>query len=326
MVLATCFPLNTGQSIPSVGLGTFQANVGNDRVTEAVRNALDVGYRHFDTAYQYGTEKHIGLAIRESGYSREEIFITSKLWNTWHEPKDVEEALDRSLRDLGTDYVDLYLMHFPHAYQIDREHNALRKADGSGRPEINFELSRNYQATWAAMEGLVRSGKARAIGLANFSITKMKRILSTCQIIPAVNQVELHPLLPQYDLVEFCRRHGILVVAHQPLGGEPVNNGREGHDKAASPLNNATITEAAKQCGITPAQVCLSWAVQRGVPVVPKTVTQARMVENSTLTTLPEDVFQKVSKVHLETGAIRFLNITEKIGFDIFDETEDQPL
>lgn len=176
------------------------------------------------------------------------------------------------------------------------------------------------------MEGLVRSGKARAIGLANFSITKTKRILSTCQITPAVNQVELHPLLPQHDLVEFCQRHGILVVAHQPLGGEPVNNGREGHNKAASPLNNATIVQVAKQCGITPAQVCLSWALQRGIPVVPKTVNQARMIENSTLNRLPEEMFQQVSKVYLETGSVRFLNITEKIGFDIFDETVDQPV
>lgn len=176
------------------------------------------------------------------------------------------------------------------------------------------------------MERLVDKGKARAIGLANFNITKTKRILSTCRILPAVNQVELHPLLPQNDLVEFCHSNGILVVAHQPLGGEQVNNGREGHDARSSPLNNPTIAQVARQCGMTPAQVCLSWAVQRGIPVVPKTVSQARMIENKTITRLPDELFQQVNKVHLGTGQVRFMKVTAKVGFDIFDETADQPV
>ncbi|KAL2275242.1 hypothetical protein FJTKL_02186 [Diaporthe vaccinii] len=172
MELPKSFPLNTGHQMPSVGLGTFQAIAGNDGVTEVVSKALAVGYQHFDTAFQYGTERHIGQAIRESSCPREEIFIISKLWNTWHKPEDVEEAMNRSLEALGTDYV-------PQAYQIDSEHNALRNADGSGRPIVDVELSRNYQTTWAALEGLVHNGKVRTIGLANFSITKTKRILST---------------------------------------------------------------------------------------------------------------------------------------------------
>lgn len=176
------------------------------------------------------------------------------------------------------------------------------------------------------MEELVRNGKARAIGLANFSITKTKRILSTCRILPAVNQVELHPLLPQDDLVEFCHRHGILVVAHQPLGGESVNNGREGHDIGSSPLNNPAIAQVARLCGMTPAKVCLSWAVQRGIPVVPKTTSQSRMIENSTITRLPDDLFEQVNKVHMKTGKVRFMNVTAKVGFDIFDETVDEPV
>lgn len=191
---------------------------------------------------------------------------------------------------------------------------------------MDVELSRNYQTTWAAMEGLVHNGKARAIGLANFSIIKTKRILSTCRIVPAVNQVELHPLLPQHDLVEFCHSHGILVVAHQPLGGEPVNNGREGHDTGSSPLNNPAIAQVARQCGMTPAQVCLSWAVQRGIPVVPKTTSQSRMIENSTISRLPDDLFKQVNKVHVETGQVRFMSVTAKVGFDIFDETVDEPV
>ncbi|KAG6362499.1 hypothetical protein INS49_010731 [Diaporthe citri] len=240
-------------------------------------------------------------------------------WNTWHKSEDVEEAMNRSLEAPGTDYV-------PHAYQIDSEHNALRNPDGSGRPIVDVDLSRNYQSTWAAMEDLVRKGKARAIGLANFSITKAKRILSTCRILPAVNQVELHPLLPQHDLVEFCHSHGILVVAHQPLGGEPVNNGREGHDTGSSPLNNPAIVQVARQCGMTPAQVCLSWAVQRGIPVVPKTMSQSRMIEKSTIARLSDELFEQMNRVHMETGRVRFMNVTAKIGFDIFDETVDEPV
>lgn len=176
------------------------------------------------------------------------------------------------------------------------------------------------------MEGLVHSGKARAIGLANFSMTKTKRILETCQIRSSANQVELHPLLPQRALVEFCHRHGILVIAHQPLGGEPVNNGREGHNAGSSPLNHPTLIQVGTQCGMTSAQVCLSWAVQRGIPVVPKTVKEARMVENSTIRRLPIELFDQVENVHLKTGEVRFLNITAKVGFDIFDETADQPV
>lgn len=141
-----------------------------------------------------------------------------------------------------------------------------------------------------------------------------------------MNQVELHPLLPQHELVEFCHRHDILVIAHQPLGGEPVNNGREGHDTVSSPLNNPVFNQVAKHCGMTPAQVCLSWAVQRGIPVVPKTVNQSRMIENSIITRLPDEMFERVEKVHIEIGQVRFLTVTAKVGFDIFDETVDEPV
>ena len=198
-------------------------------------------------------------------------------------------------------------------------------ADGSGRPVMDEELSTNYPLTWRAMENLIGTGKVHSIGLSNFNVLKTKRILSSCRIRPAVNQVELHPFLPQDQLVNFCKQEGILVVAHQPLGGELVNSGREGHNSSNSPLQHPEIIQVAEQCGLTTAQVCLSWAVQRGIPVVPKTVKRVRMIENMHLARLPDHCIATVNGIHRSTGEVRFLKIQPKIGWDPFDEEEDQP-
>ncbi|KAK4175487.1 putative alcohol dehydrogenase [Triangularia setosa] len=325
MSLLTEFTLNTGAKVPAVGLGTFQSTHGNSLVKNTVKLALQLGYRHIDGANAYGNEKEIGEGIKESGIRREQIFVTSKLAQTWHNPGDVERALDVSLKDLQLEYVDLYLMHFPHAYKPGPDNETIRHPSGNGKPVIDYDMSRRYPETWKAMEKLIDSGKARAIGLSNFNILKTKRILDVARIIPAVNQVEIHPYLPQHELVEFSAKHGILIMAHQPLGGRPVPAVRA-HPDEPFPTDNPKINEVAKQAGVTPAQVCLSWAVQRGIPIVPKSVQQSHLEQNLHLTRLPDDLFAVMNAISSEKGPIRFLDPSRHICFDIFDEEKDQPV
>ncbi|VUC29168.1 unnamed protein product [Clonostachys rosea] len=308
MDLPTEFRLNNGLSVPAVGLGTFQGNEGNSRVKEAVLLALKLGYRHIDGANAYGNERAIGEAIKESGIPRQEVFVTSKLAQTWHEPRDVEKALEVSLKDLQLDYV-------PHAYKAGESNATIRHPSGNGKPVIDFDLSRRYTETWQAMEKLVDSGKARSIGLSNFNILKTKRVIEIARIIPAVNQVELHPYLPQHELLKFSQDHGILLMAHQPLGGRPVGVVRA-HTDVEYPTEHSKIF----------VQVCLAWAVQRGVPVVPKSVQEHHMIQNLQLKRLSQEYFDIVDNLSKERGDIRFLNPTPHLGFDIFDEERDQPV
>ncbi|KAK8085058.1 NADP-dependent oxidoreductase domain-containing protein [Apiospora hydei] len=265
MALPQYFTLNNGEKVPAVALGTFQSDDGNSRVAATVKMALELGYRHVDGAATYANEREIGLGIKSFGVPRSEIFVTSKLPQTAHHPGVVAKALQQTLSDLGLEYVDLYLMHFPHAYKADNNLQTIRHPSGNNKPVIDYELSRYYAATWKAMEALVESGKARSIGLSNFNILKTRKLLETANIIPAVNQVELHPYLPQAELVAFSRKHGILVIAHQPL--EAVLSGPYGPMKGSPDLLKMT-----------------------------------------------------------RSGALRFLDPKPHIGFDIFDEENDQPI
>ncbi|XP_078664287.1 aldo-keto reductase family 1 member A1-A-like isoform X2 [Branchiostoma floridae x Branchiostoma belcheri] len=280
MATPTTAALRTGAQMPLLGLGTGPGSVGTwqtstEPIYEAVKAAIDVGYRHIDTAESYADEKAVGRALREkigSAVQRKDLFITSKLWNTRHHPDDVLPACQRSLSDLGLDYLDLYLMHFPVAWVRGEVYYP---KDENGRailctPDIHF------MDTWKAMENLVDAGLVKAIGVSNFNISQMEEVLTNGRIKPAVNQVESHPYLVCSRLLKCAADNEVVITAFCPLGrpGEANKHG-------VTPIQDPKVISIAEKHKKTPAQVCLRWQVQRGVVVVPRSITPARILENS---------------------------------------------
>jgi alcohol dehydrogenase (NADP+) len=269
-----CFTLNTGARIPAVGLGTWQADGASCQA--AVATALEVGYRHLDCAHLYGNENDVGQALSEAlnggvpGLKREDIFVTSKLWCTTNTPKRIGRAVEISLKNLGLQYLDLYLMHWPVFSPLgDATDPPSHRSDELLKPP-----PRRMEATWRAMEELVSKGLVRAIGLSNFNITQMEEILSYAKIVPAVNQVELHPFWRQDKLVQYCHSKGIHLSAHTPLGipgGRASGPASSSEDAVESPaasivysrsrsvhapmLKSHVVAEIAERLARTPAQV-----------------------------------------------------------------------
>ena len=235
--------LNDGQTIPQFGFGVFQ--IPPEQTAEATSAALRAGYRHIDTAQMYRNEAAVGAAIRDSGVARSEVFITSKLSNAAHLPADARKTFGNSLSALGTDYVDLFLIHWPLPTRYDGD----------------------FISTWRTLEEFYRDGRARSIGVSNFQPHHLRRIHQECEITPAVDQIEIHPYFTQDDVREFCAEHQIAIEAWSPIAQGKV-------------LDDPTITEIAARYGKTPAQVVLRWQIERGDIVFPKSVTPARIREN----------------------------------------------
>jgi len=281
----TRMPLNHGGGhMPALGFGTL---IPDAAVTKtATRDALEAGFRHFDCAERYRNEREVGEALQgglaAAGIAREDIFVTTKLWNTNHRPDRVEPAFEASLERLRLRYLDLYLIHTPFAFQPGDEQDP-RDQNGN----VLYDNGVTLLDTWRAMESLVDDGKCRAIGLSDIGLNELSPIYESARIKPAVVQVEAHPYLPETELLEFCKEKGIVFLAFAPLG----------HGMTPGLLEDPVISAIAARVGKTRAQVLLAWAVQRGTAVLTTPKTAARARENFDISALPEDAFNEINRI-----------------------------
>jgi alcohol dehydrogenase (NADP+) len=281
----TRIPLNHGAGqMPALGFGTLIADAA--KTISATTDALEAGFRHFDCAERYKNEREVGEALRvglaAGGIGREDIFVTTKLWNTNHRPERVEPAFEASLDRLGLNYLDLYLIHTPFAFQPGEEHDP-RDENGN----VLYDRDVTLLDTWGAMESLVDRGRCRAIGLSDISLNELLPIYESARIKPAVVQVEAHPYLPETEILEFCREKGVVLLAFAPLG----------HGVRPGPLEDPVVLAIAAQVGKTPAQVLLAWAVQRGTALLTTAKTADRARENFNISALPEDAFDEINRI-----------------------------
>ncbi|CAL8072354.1 unnamed protein product [Orchesella dallaii] len=265
--------LNNGTSIPAFGLGTWKSLP--NQVSQAVKDAIDLGYRHFDCAFVYENENEVGAAIKEKieegVVSREDLFIVSKLWNTFHRPDLVEPAIRKSLENFGLEYLDAYLIHFPMAAQ---EGDALHPTNDDG---ILIASDVDYLDTYKEMEKLVDKGLTKSIGVSNFNKAQIERILENCTIPPVINQVECHPYLSQEKLIEYCKSKNIAITAYSPFAS-PDSPFRKPGDPEL--LEDLVLKSIANKHEKSVPQICLRWIIQKGLIVIPKSVTKSRIAEN----------------------------------------------
>ena len=280
----TKLALNNGSSvIPALGFGTL---IPDPVVTRnATRAALEAGFRALDTAERYRTEKEVGEALKEvfmaGNIKREDVFVATKLWNTNHRPERVKTAFETSLKRLELDYIDLYLIHTPFAFQPGDNQDP-RDANGN----VLYDTGVKLLDTWEALEKLVGEGKCKAIGLSDIGLDKLKEIVEAATIKPAVVHVESHPYLPEWELLDYCRKNGIVLQAFAALG----------HSSQPSLLADPVIISIANQVGKTPAQVVLAWAIQRGTALLTTSKTPGRIRENFDVSTLPEGAMREINE------------------------------
>src|ERR1700761_195820 len=282
---STRLPLSREAGLmPALGFGTLIPDAAE--TISAVRDALAAGFRHFDCAERYRNEREVGEALQAGlaagGIGREDIFITTKLWNSNHRPERVEPAFQASLSRLKLDYLDLYLIHTPFAFQPGDEQDP-RDQNGN----VIYDRGITLLDTWRALESLVDHGKCRAIGLSDITLEGLLPVYESARIKPAVVQVESHPYLPETELLEFCKEKGIVLLAFAPLG----------HGMKPGLIEDPVISSIAARVGKTSAQVLLAWAVQRGTALLTTPISAARARENFDITTLPEDALDEINQI-----------------------------
>ncbi|KAI8980263.1 NADP-dependent oxidoreductase domain-containing protein [Pilobolus umbonatus] len=284
--------------MPALGLGTWQA--ANDVVYNAVITAIHAGYRHIDAAFYYDNEVGVGKAIRDCGIPREELFVTTKLWNTSRRPEHIMEAFEVSMANLGLDYVDVYMLHWPIAFAHTKEHFSRDKNGKIMQDNVD------YIKSYTVLEKLPGK-RVRALGVCNFGIKHLDRLMKNTNVVLAVNQIELHPYLPQEELVNYCQKHGIVVTAYPPLGC--VN----------SPLlkDKTTIADKYK---VTPIQILISWGLQRNYSIVPKSANPSRIVSNFDTIILKDVDFQAINNITKIRLTKRFIDPIVIWDIDVSDE------
>ncbi|MGZ5901693.1 MAG: aldo/keto reductase [Reyranella sp.] len=290
-------PLTHGSGAsPALGFGTL---IPDPLVTrQATRTALDVGFRHFDCAERYRNEGAVGDAMQEmfkaGAVERKDVFVTTKLWNSNHRPERVKPAFEASCQRLKVDHVDCYLIHTPFAFQPGDD-----QEPKDARGQVIYDSGVTLGETWQALERLVDEGRCGAIGLSNVNLEKLQEIVEGARIKPAVVEVESHPYLPEWELLEYCQRQGIVLLAFAALG----------HAMEPRLLDDPVITAIAQRLGKTPAQVVLAWAVQRGTALLTTSVKPGRIRENFEISALPEDAMQEIR--HQVATKIRFNSVVE---------------
>ena len=280
----TRFPLQHGSgAMPAVGFGTLFRDL--TATTQAVTQALEAGFRHFDCAERYGHEAQVGAAIHDAVAAgkvrREDLFITTKLWNNNHRPERVVPAFEASCRRLQVEVIDCYMIHTPFAFLPGDE---LHPRDAFGH--VLYDSGVTLIETWRVLERLVDEGRCKSIGVSDISLETLRELVAVARIKPAVVQVESHPYLPEWELLEFCRQHGIVVLAFAPLG----------HGMRPRVLDEPVITGIARRVRKTPAQVALAWSVQRGVAFLTSSVTPARIREDADISTLPQVAMREIEQ------------------------------
>ena len=293
----TKIPLAHGTgAMPAVGFGTLIPDPVATR--QATKAALETGFRHLDCAERYRNEAAVGEAVQEAlkagTVRREDLFVTTKLWNSNHRPERVKPAFDASLKRLQIDYADCYLIHTPFAFQPGDEQDP---RDEHGR--VIYDSGVTLAETWHALERLVDDGRCRAIGLSDVTLDKLKEIVAVARIKPAVVQVESHPYLPEWELLDFCREQGIVLLAFAALG----------HAMDPSVIDDPVITAIAQRVRKTPAQVALAWAVQRGSAFLTTSTKPRRIQENFDISAIPEEAMQEI-RDRITTN-IRFNSVVE---------------
>lgn len=315
------YTLNNGVKIPAVGFGTFANEGAKGETYRAVSKALEVGYRHLDCAWFYNNEDEVGDALHDflgknPGVKREDIFLCTKVWNHLHRPEDVRWSFEDSCAKLRVDYIDLFLVHWPIAAEKNEDHTV--KLGPDGKYIINKALTEDPEPTWRVMEELAASGKARAIGVSNWTIPGLQKLLQLARIKPTVNQIEIHPFLPNAELVQFCFDHQILPAAYSPLGSQ-----NQVPSTGETVRKDPKLNAVAQNGGYNLAQVLLAWGLRRGYIVLPKSSTPSRIESNFQIPELSDAEFAAVEDV-ARGRHVRFVNMKDTFGYDLFPEEASQ--